>query len=50
MDVTDRAEPEVARRKTGRLQDKIAALQQRMEQLKSIEATDERLRRTNRYR
>ena len=38
MDSADRAEPEVAALKKGRLQDKIAALQQQMEQLKSIEA------------
>jgi transposase len=38
MDTADRAEPEVAARKKGRLQDKIDALKQQMEQLKTIEA------------
>jgi transposase len=38
MDTADRAEPEVAALKKGRLQDKIQALKQQMEQLKAIEA------------
>jgi transposase len=38
MDTADRAEPEVAALKKGRLQDKIEALKQQMEQLKAIEA------------
>jgi transposase len=38
MDTADRAEPEVAALKKGRLQDKIDALKQQMEQLKMIEA------------
>jgi transposase len=38
MDTADRAEPEVAALKKGRLQDKINALKQQMEQLKEIEA------------
>jgi transposase len=38
MDTADRAEPEVAALKKGRLQDKIDALKQQMEQLKVIEA------------
>jgi transposase len=38
MDTADRAEPEVAALKKGRLQDKIDALKQQMEQLKAIEA------------
>src|ERR1019366_4724596 len=38
MDTADRAEPEVAALKKGRLQDKIQALKQQMEQLKGIEA------------
>jgi transposase len=38
MDTADRAEPEVAVLKKGRLQDKIDALKQQMEQLKAIEA------------
>jgi transposase len=37
MDTADRAEPEVAALKKGRLQDKIEALKQQMEQLKAIE-------------
>jgi transposase len=38
MDTADRAEPEVAALKKGRLQEKIDALKQQMEQLKVIEA------------
>jgi len=38
MDTADRAEPEVAALKKGRLQDKIKALKQQMGQLKAIEA------------
>lgn len=38
MDTADRAEPEVAALKKGRLQDKIDALKLQMEQLKAIEA------------
>ena len=38
MDSADRAEPEVAELKKGRLQDKIAALKQQMQQLKAIES------------
>jgi transposase len=38
MDTADRAEPEVAALKKGRLQDKIDALKQQMQQLKAIEA------------
>ena len=38
MDTADRAEPEVAALKKGRLQEKIEALKQQMEQLKAIEA------------
>jgi len=38
MDTADRAEPEVAALKKGRLQDKIDALKRQMEQLKGIEA------------
>src|SRR5271169_3516721 len=38
MDTADRAEPEVAALKKGRLQDKIDALKRQMEQLKEIEA------------
>jgi transposase len=38
MDTADRAEPEVAALKKGRLQDKIEALKQQMGQLKAIEA------------
>jgi transposase len=38
MDTADRAEPEVAELKKGRLQDKIAALKQQMEKLKEIDA------------
>src|SRR6202051_2644299 len=38
MDTADRAEPEVAALKKDRLQDKINALKQQMEQLKAIEA------------
>jgi transposase len=38
MDTADRAEPEMAALKKGRLQDKIDALKQQMEQLKTIEA------------
>ena len=37
MDTADRAEPEVAALKKGRLQDKIDALKQQMERLKAIE-------------
>jgi transposase len=37
MDTADRAEPEVAALKKGRLQEKIDALQQQMEQLKAID-------------
>ena len=37
MDTADRAEPEVAALKKGRLQDKIEALKQQMERLKAIE-------------
>src|ERR1700690_871814 len=37
MDTADRAEPEVAALKKGRLQDKIDALKQQMQQLKAIE-------------
>jgi transposase len=38
MDTADRAEPEVAALKKGRLQDKIDALKRQMEQLQGIEA------------
>jgi BMFP domain-containing protein YqiC len=38
MDTADRAEPEVAELKKGRLRDKIAALKERMQQLKIYEA------------
>ena len=38
MDTADRAEPEVAALKKGRLQEKIDALKQQMQQLKAIEA------------
>jgi transposase len=38
MDTADRAEPEVAALRKGRLQEKIEALKQQMEQLKAIEA------------
>ena len=38
MDTADRAEPEVAALKKGRLQDKIDALKQQMEQLKALDA------------
>lgn len=38
MDTADRAEPEVAALKKGRLQDKIEALKQQMERLKAIDA------------
>src|SRR5476649_1024000 len=38
MDTADRAEPEVAELKKGRLQDKIDALKQQMEKLKDIDA------------
>ena len=38
MDTADRAEPEVAALKKERLQDKIEALKQQMEQLKALEA------------
>src|SRR5690348_2622694 len=38
MDTADRAEPEVAALKKGRLQDKIEALKQQMQQLKAVEA------------
>jgi transposase len=37
MDTADRAEPEVAQLKKGRLQDKIKALQEQMRQLKALE-------------
>jgi hypothetical protein len=37
MDTADRAEPEIAELKKKRLQDKIAALKQQMEQLKQLE-------------
>jgi transposase len=37
MDTADRAEPETAQLKKGRLQDKIAALKEQMQQLKEIE-------------
>jgi transposase len=37
MDTADRAEPETAELKKGRLQDKIAALKEQMQQLKEIE-------------
>ena len=37
MDTADRAEPEIAELKKERLQDKIAALKQQMEQLKQLE-------------
>src|ERR1700674_4899257 len=38
MDTADRAEPEVAELKKGRLREKIAALKERMQQLKVLEA------------
>ena len=38
MDTADRAEPEVAEPKKGHLRDKIAALKERMQQLKTYEA------------
>jgi transposase len=38
MDTADRAEPEVAELKKGHLRDKIAALKERMQQLKTYEA------------
>ena len=38
MDTADRAEPEVAQLKKAHLQDKIAALQEQMQQLKELEA------------
>jgi len=38
MDTADRAEPEVAKLKKGHLQDKIAALNEQMRQLKELEA------------
>ena len=38
MDTADRAEPEVAELKKGRLRDKIAALKEQMQQLKELEA------------
>jgi transposase len=38
MDTADRAEPEVAQLKKGRLQDKITALKEQMRQLKEFEA------------
>lgn len=38
MDTADRAEPQVAKLKKGRLQDKIAALKQQMQSLKELEA------------
>jgi transposase len=38
MDTADRAEPEVAELKKGRLQDKLAALKEQMQQLKAIES------------
>ena len=37
MDTADRAEPEVAQLKKGRLQDKIKALREQMQQLKALE-------------
>ena len=37
MDTADRAEPDVAQAKTARLQDKIAALKEQMQQLKQLE-------------
>ena len=37
MDTADRAEPEVAQLKKGRLQDKISALRQQMQKLKALE-------------
>ncbi len=37
MDTADRAEPEIAQLKKGRLQDKIKALRQQMQQLKALE-------------
>jgi hypothetical protein len=37
MDTADRAEPEVAELKKGRLQDKIAALREQMQRLKALE-------------
>jgi transposase len=37
MDTADRAEPDVAQVKTARLQDKIAALKEQMQQLKQLE-------------
>ena len=37
MDTADRAEPEVAELKKGRLQDKIAALKEQLQQLKTLE-------------
>jgi len=38
MDTADRAEPETAELKKGRLQDKIAALKEQMQRLKTLEA------------
>jgi transposase len=38
MDTADRAEPEVAELKKGRLRDKIAALKEQMQRLKTLEA------------
>jgi hypothetical protein len=38
MDTADRAEPEVADLRKGRLQDKIAALKEQMQRLKRLEA------------
>jgi transposase len=38
MDTADRAEPELAQLKKGRLQDKISALKRQMQQLKGLEA------------
>jgi transposase len=38
MDTADRAEPEVAELKKGRLQEKIAALKEQMQRLKALEA------------
>jgi hypothetical protein len=38
MDTADRAEPEVAQLRKGRLQEKIAALKEQMQQLKGLEA------------
>jgi transposase len=48
MDTADRAEPEVAALKQGRLQEKIESLKQQMERLRAIEA-QMNPRRTSRY-